>query len=343
MLSVVIPLHNLGYKGDYCLKRCLDSILAQTYNDYEVLLMENGSTDDTIKIAEEYCKKDNRFKLHILDTIGVSNARNKGIELAKGEYITFIDGDDFISSDYFTSAFHTIQTNAVDITILNCVLYYNSKKLKQTTHYEDKFFNNDTKFSFEFIGTVWNNIFRIDFIKSNNLLFDNQLTHGEDVLFTYESLFLADTIATVKTGMYYYVQNRKGQATKLAKGVLKAEIIPIIKFKNLIEKYKLNNLYDSQIIDKFISLFVGGGSFAQTRVTKMSLYNLYKELKKYQGEILSFKIDDKYDFIKPWKLMWYNKFIKIYKNNIFFAALFLKLMRVYRNILIKPFNIKWYE
>lgn len=94
MLSVVIPLHNLGYKGDYCLKMCLDSILAQTYNDYEVLLMENGSTDDTIKIAEEYCKKDNRFKLHILDTIGVSNARNKGIELAKGEYIAFIDGDD---------------------------------------------------------------------------------------------------------------------------------------------------------------------------------------------------------------------------------------------------------
>ena len=342
MLSVVIPLHNLGYKGDYCLKMCLDSILAQTYNDYEVLLMENGSTDDTIKIAEEYCKKDNRFKLHILDTIGVSNARNKGIKLAKGEYITFIDGDDFISSDYFTSAFHTIQTNVVDITILNCVLYYNSKKLKQTTHYEDKFFSNDTKFSFEFIGTVWNNIFRIDFIKSNNLLFDNQLTHGEDVLFTYETLFLADTIATVKTGMYYYVQNRKGQTTKNINNVLTAEIPPIIKFKNLVEKYRLTDLYKKQITDKFISLFVGGGKFAQTRVTKMGLISLVKELNKYKQLIIDWHIDFN-DIDNKWKKIWFERFRNLLKTNTFTAALFLKFMRIYRNIFIKPFRIKWYQ
>ena len=129
MVSVIIPLHNLGSKGDYCLKKTLDSILAQTYSDYEVLLMENGSTDDTIDIAKEYCQKDSRFKLHILGTLGVSNARNKGIELATGDYISFVDGDDFISNDYLYSACSFLDSNKdVDFCVLSSEFYYVKSK-----------------------------------------------------------------------------------------------------------------------------------------------------------------------------------------------------------------------
>ena len=342
MLSGVIPLHNLGYKGDYCLKRCLDSILAQTYNDYEVLLMENGSTDDTIKIAEEYCKKDNRFKLHILDTIGVSNARNKGIELAKGEYITFIDGDDFISNDYLMSAYNLFnnQKNATMV-IMNKSLYYKNKII-QYSFYNDNTYDNMDKFNIDYHGSMCDKIIKTKFIKNFNLKYNTSLTHGEDGLFAYELLFLSDKIITSASGMYYYVQNRKGQATKNINNVLTAEIPPIIKLKNLVEKYKLTDLYEKQITDKFISLFVGGGKFAQTRVTKMGLISLVKELNKYKQLIIEWHIDFN-DIDNKWKKKWFERFRNLLKSNTFTAALFLKFMRFYRNIFIQPFHIKWYK
>ena len=167
-------------------------------------------------------------------------------------------------------------------------------------------------------------------------------THGEDGLFAYELLFLSDKIITSASGMYYYVQNRKGQATKNINNVLTAEIPPIIKFKNLVEKYRLTDLYEKQITDKFISLFVGGGKFAQTRVTKMGLISLVKELNKYKQLIIEWHID--FNTINnKWQKIWFTRFINILKTSTVKAALFLKLMRIYRNIFIQPFKIKWYK
>ena len=120
MVSIIIPLHNLGLKGSYCLKRCLDSILAQKYDDFEVLLMENGSSDDTVEVAKTYCQKDNRFKLHILDTIGIANARNEGLKIAAGEYVSFIDGDDAISDNFLKN------TNNISLFIIR---YFGGIKL----------------------------------------------------------------------------------------------------------------------------------------------------------------------------------------------------------------------
>lgn len=341
MLSVVIPLHNLGYKGDYCLKRCLDSILAQTYNDYEVLLMENGSTDDTIKIAEEYCKKDNRFKLHILDTIGVSNARNKGIEIAKGEYITFIDGDDFISNDYLMSAYNLFsnQKNATMV-IMNKSLYYKNKII-QYSFYNDNTYDNMDKFNIDYHGSMCDKIIKTKFIKNFNLKYNTSLTHGEDGLFAYELLFLSDKIITSASGMYYYVQNRKGQATSSSNNVLSAEIPTLIEFKKLTKKYNEEHRYNKNITARFITLFVGG-KFAQTQVTKMGLLNLIQELNKYKQLIIEWHID--FNTINnKWQKIWFTRFINILKTSTVKAALFLKFMRIYRNIFIQTFKIKWYK
>ena len=108
------------------------------------------------------------------------------------------------------------------------------------------------------------------------------------------------------------------------------------------EKYKLTDLYEKQITDKFISLFVGGGKFAQTRVTKMGLISLVKELNKYKQLIIEWHIDFN-DIDNKWKKKWFERFRNLLKSNTFTAALFLKLMRIYRNIFIQPFKIKWYK
>ena len=217
MLSVVIPLHNLGYKGDYCLKRCLDSILAQTYNDYEVLLMENGSTDDTIKIAEEYCKKDNRFKLHILDTIGVSNARNKGIELAKGEYITFIDGDDFCEKEMLEACVKHMDEDKLDMFVFAYNQYYLEKNTKEfiALNIQDgvtSLKENPSILAYT-PNAAWNKMYRVDLFKDHNITYPFGYRH-QDLGTTPKLIYYAKRIGYANKAYYNYLIDRPNNITR---------------------------------------------------------------------------------------------------------------------------------
>jgi glycosyltransferase involved in cell wall biosynthesis len=97
MISIIIPVYNI----ERYLSNCLDSILTQTFTDIEVIVINDGSTDRSGKIADEYEKKDHRIKVYHQHSKGVSSARNKGIELATGEYIGFVDGDDYVTEDMY--------------------------------------------------------------------------------------------------------------------------------------------------------------------------------------------------------------------------------------------------
>ena len=97
-ISVIIPVYNAGKT----LHRCVDSILVQTFSDFEVLLIDDGCKDNSGNICDEYAKKDSRVKVVHKDNGGVSSARNVGLNKAKGEWITFIDADDYIASDFFS-------------------------------------------------------------------------------------------------------------------------------------------------------------------------------------------------------------------------------------------------
>ncbi|WP_281165716.1 glycosyltransferase family 2 protein [Liquorilactobacillus sicerae] len=107
LISVIIPIYNVSqYLG-----HCLESVLAQTYQNLEVILVDDGSTDESGKIADEYAQKDPRFKVIHQTNGGLSNARNKGISVAKGEYLTFIDSDDYVTRDYVEYLFNLLAKN----------------------------------------------------------------------------------------------------------------------------------------------------------------------------------------------------------------------------------------
>jgi glycosyltransferase involved in cell wall biosynthesis len=95
-ISIIVPVYNT----EKYLRRCLDSIVAQTFKDYECIIVDDGSTDGSAAICDEYEKKDSRFKVLHKENEGVSAARNVGIEYAEGEFITFVDSDDYLSSVY---------------------------------------------------------------------------------------------------------------------------------------------------------------------------------------------------------------------------------------------------
>src|SRR5690606_6348044 len=124
--SIIIPIYN----AEKYLVRCIQSILDQTYQNFELILVNDGSQDNSLSISERYAKKDDRIKVVSQKNQGVSSARNRGIELAKAEYVTFIDSDDFIASDYLKIFSSDAEIHNADIMISGTIIKY-EKSLKQ--------------------------------------------------------------------------------------------------------------------------------------------------------------------------------------------------------------------
>lgn len=342
MISIIVPLHNLGSKGDYCLKRCLDSILAQTYNDYEVLLMENGSSDDTVEVAKTYCQKDNRFKLHILETIGIANARNEGLKIAAGEYVSFIDGDDTISGNFLDVCVNILYGNSdIDFVSTSWLFYYsNGKSDKPVTLFENTTIcKNTLKIDYPVASTVWSKVIKKSVLLDNQLFFNLDLFGNDDVLFGNKLQLISKYYAVTGDCVYYYTQNRKNQTTSTRLQSIAESTLRL--YNNLIELYTLYNCYhiNKNITDTiFISLFIGP-DFAMTPLRKMKRTSVVNIIKSQKNNILSFDIVN--STILKWQKVWFRRF----QNAVAFwggvgGYLFIKFMRFYRNIILQPLGIK---
>ena len=126
ILSIIVPVYNV----EQYLPRCIDSILNQTFATFELILVDDGSTDRCSIICDEYTKKDNRIKVIHKKNGGLSDARNVGIEKAKGKYISFIDSDDFIIDKTYEILVLEAEKNNLDVITGNAINYYSAKKAK---------------------------------------------------------------------------------------------------------------------------------------------------------------------------------------------------------------------
>ena len=118
MISVIIPVHNV----EKYLSRCLDSVLANTYKDLEIILVENGSTDNSLKICRKFEKRYNNIKVIISTTTGLSHARNIGIDYASGDYIAFLDSDDYVSPNCYETLMNLSKRTGSDFTFCNFIM-----------------------------------------------------------------------------------------------------------------------------------------------------------------------------------------------------------------------------
>ena len=115
-VSVLVPIYN----AEKYIGRCIESILNQTYKELEIVLIEDGSKDNSLNIIKEYGKKDKRIKIIPIENNGVADARNKAVENATGEYLTFVDSDDYIEKDYIETLYNNLQKYKADIAVCNC-------------------------------------------------------------------------------------------------------------------------------------------------------------------------------------------------------------------------------
>ena len=241
LISVIIAIYN---PGKY-LRACLDSIVNQTYKNLEIILVDDGSTDQSLAVCNEYAEKDSRIIVHHKENSGVSSTRNQGIRLAHGDYFSFIDSDDFIELDTYEYLVNLIKTHNVDIVNHE---HFITRPSKETTHTspEHAYGKFDRKKAMEIVVEYYpfacNKLFAKKCIE--NLFFDETICRGEDSLFCRFAFDKADAVYFDKRPLYHYVQSEDSAV----RGAFRTSQLTAVKLIPIYEKFfseKYPELYDN--------------------------------------------------------------------------------------------------
>lgn len=201
-ISVIVPVYN----AEKWLRRCVDSILAQTYTDFELLLVDDGSTDSSGAICDEYAALDARIRPFHKPNGGVSSARNLGLDNARGEWIAFCDADDYDDNKCLESLYSATKN---DCDLVSCGYHWYKKDKTSGDFVPDQFIGNNKEYlqtvlNDEMFGALWNKLFRKLIIDIHNLRLDTQLKFREDEEFLLRYLTYCRKCRTVSKVLYYY-------------------------------------------------------------------------------------------------------------------------------------------
>lgn len=208
-VSIILPVYN----GENFLANCLDSILGQTFKDYELIIVDDGSTDSSSDICTSYAFKFKHFKFYKQKNLGVSAARNFGLSKAQGTYILFIDSDDLYDQNFVRNMLNAIRESKVDIACCNYRTIDSKNNVLYDSHFDAKIrqLKNTRKFltyTFKTKAKVylqtWRFIFLNEIIKNNNLKFNENIAIGEDALFVRQYLLRSKTIKLLNESLYFY-------------------------------------------------------------------------------------------------------------------------------------------
>lgn len=309
-ISIIVPVYN----AEKYLNRCIDSILSQSLKDFEVLLIDDGSTDKSGTICDEYAKKDNRIRVFHKENGGVSSARNVGLDEAKGEYISFIDSDDWVVPIYLAELLSLYHGN-IDLTECSYIYYGNEQILFKTEFVEtdsesylEKLFQNKRFYE----GFLWVKLFKATLI--TNLRFDSKLAYNEDRVFIAQYVLKCRKVATTQNCLYYYDNTHANAMSKLGSVIDNKTITELDSYRFLL---KLPDF--SENIKKAIS------KYAQHIL--LNFYNIAKD--DHQLELL----EDYYIFFtKKEKPLW---LLRLFRNYWYLGHIFYSIRRYKSNVKIK--------
>lgn len=210
-ISVIVPIYNV----ENYLIRCIDSILNQTFSNFELILVDDGSTDACGRICDEYALTDNRITVLHINNGGVSNARNKGLDLAKGKYIIFCDSDDYWKINLLEITYNYLINSDVDYLLFNYDNIENNKTLYSSNHETGLFYTSQLVDKFEYIvkfiltgnsgWEVWTRIFKNDIIQKNKIRFCLSCNNfAEDMGFVINYIYYSKTVLSIPNSLYCY-------------------------------------------------------------------------------------------------------------------------------------------
>ena len=281
-ISVIVPIYN----SEKYLKKCIDSIINQTLKEIEIICINDGSTDNSLSILNEYKEKDSRIIVLTQENQGQGVARNNGIEIARGEYLACIDSDDWIESEMFEKLYNTAKEKDAEIVHCNyytvhkedlihhsSVRYLKTKNIKITPGVVYNFKKMPEHVFFGITNFPCLRICKLDFIKKNHIKF-TPFKFYEDSPYCLESIILAERIVYLDENLYYY-RDLETSCSKTAE----RHIVEIYdNFNDIISKYFKNNKkvqksFDTYWAFVFISDYL---HFLKNKTEK------FKALLKYQ-------------------------------------------------------------
>ena len=216
IVSIIVPVYNatkpLG-ENKTVLHRCIESILNQEYRDYELIVVDDGSKDESGKILDEYAAKDERINVIHKENSGVSNTRNLAIQNARGKYIQFLDADDWITTDATKSLVRTMEESKADLVIADFYRVVgentshkgriDSDKVLTRDEFADYMIQNPADY---YYGVLWNKLYKKSIIDTYHLKMDASLSWSEDFIFNLEYLLHVKHVAPLQLPIYYYVK-----------------------------------------------------------------------------------------------------------------------------------------
>ncbi len=219
-LSIIIPVYNV----EPYIRKCLDSILCQSYQNYELLLVDDGSHDNSLAICREYEGKDHRIKVLHQPNRGPSAARNLGIALAQGRYLAFVDSDDYIMPDMFAELIRLMEEKHCDLVISPMTveyLYFKNKRflpLMSSFEGEIRISPEDSHKIFSLFETSMINspcarLYKTEIIKANHILMPDGIHYSEDLIFNVDYLRYCKSIYILNQSFYFYTKKKFGSLT----------------------------------------------------------------------------------------------------------------------------------
>lgn len=313
LISIIVPI----YKVENYLEKCIESILNQTYKDIEIILVDDGSPDNCGKICDEYAKKDKRIKVIHKQNGGLSDARNFGIDLATGEYIIFVDSDDYIDrnmcrillnyakkydADIVSCNFKDVYVNNVEKINKQCI----NKNLEIVSNIKAlyKYFLKNTTD----MVVVWNKLYKKKvFFDEKNVRFPKGKLH-EDMYTTYKLYYYASKIVFIDDILYYYFRHKDSITGSISKKNLLDKIDAVIEQYEFFKDKKIDLKYMTQIkcIDSYIEfLKIKHKMMLNDKILNNKMISLKKCI-----------LFNKKDVLKNSYMNWkkYIKFILIYIN-----------------------------
>ena len=233
-VSVIIPVYN----AEKYLRNCLDSIINQTLSDIEIICINDGSTDSSLEILNDYIQRDSRIILINQKNSGQGKARNKGISVARGDYIAFIDNDDWVDNNYFEELYNTAIKNNSDVVLCGAKEY-----IDEVTNKKDLIIFNDNdlyKIKYEMVNdsvAPWIKIYKRDFIVNNNISFSGG--KGEDIPFAIYCSLKTNNIALFSSGWghiaYHYLVRANSECRRK---ITQNDFVEVLQFKEIYKNLK---------------------------------------------------------------------------------------------------------
>lgn len=341
-ISIIIPVYNV----ENYLKKCLDSCINQTFKNIDIIVVDDGSTDNSLSIAKEYAAKDKRIHLISQKNEGVSVARNKGIENSNSDWIMFLDSDDWLELDALEKMDEIVKKEKCDILITG--FYENdSKKEKKSRflNFNEKHFNKNNNIELiksaiyetsisqkkisTNIGVPWAKLYNRKYLVDNNIKFKKGLKRMQDMIFNLDAFYNSDNIFYNDIPLYHYRLQNNSVTKKFSKDFYYTSI-DILKYisnfinknsleKELIDFYKIKSflLFNEIIILQYIPNNI---NFLKKNIELRKIYN-----NEYFRKNRSLKLNNKL-----------NKRLKY--ANILYNFKLLDLLYLYNYILVKKYN-----